>query len=151
VTWAILNLSVGITAFYAWRIEARLGAPKTVMLFTFILVAGYAGMSLTGNFTGLGILLLFYLARGVATPTLRNYINQITTSDIRATVLSVRNFIIRMLFAILGPFFGWMTDAWGLSTAMLLAGLIFALMSGISLWFFLHYRGHGMTRTEGIS
>jgi MFS family permease len=141
VAWALLNLSVGITAMYAWRIESRLGARRTVFLFSSLLVAAYAGMALTGNMAGLGVLLLFYLARGIATPTLRNYINLITASDIRATVLSVRNFIIRLLFAILGPFYGWLTDELGLAAALLSAGLIFGLMTGISLAFFLRYRG----------
>ncbi len=140
VAWAILNLSVGITAIYAWKIEERLGAKGTVILFTLALAGGYAGLALTSSLAGFLILLIFYLARGLATPTLRTYINRITTSDIRATVLSVRNFVIRLLFAILGPFYGWITDKWGLSTALLSAGAIFALLSGVSMYFFLKYR-----------
>jgi MFS family permease len=140
VAWAILNLSVGLTAIYAWRIEKRLGARVTVLLFTLLLLSGYLGLALLDSAAGLILLLLFYLARGLATPTLRNYINRITTSDIRATVLSVRNFVIRLLFAILGPFYGWITDKWGLSTALLSAGAIFAIMSGVSLYFFLKYK-----------
>lgn len=140
VAWAILNLSVGITAIYAWKIEARLGAPATVILFTLALLGGYFGLAFFNPAVGLCLLLLFYLARGLATPTLRTYINRITTSDIRATVLSVRNFVIRLLFAVLGPFYGWATDRWGLSTALLAAGSIFALLSGISMFFFLRYK-----------
>ncbi len=140
VAWALLNLSVGITAIYAWKIEKRLKPPATVTLFTIILVGGFFALALVNTLHGLIILLGFYLARGLATPTLRNYINSITTSDIRATVLSVRNFVIRLLFAILGPFYGWITDAWGLSAALMSAAAIFALLSGTSLFFFLKHR-----------
>ena len=140
VVWAVLNLLVGIASMFAWRVESNMGPRRTVILFTFFLLLGYFGMALTGMVWGFTFLLMFYLARGLATPTLRNYINIITSSDTRATVLSVRNFVIRGLFAILGPFYGLVTDRLGLSTALLLAGTIFGVMSGGSLFFFLKYR-----------
>lgn len=140
VVWAILNLSVGLTAMYAWKIEGKAGVPRTVMLFTGTLFAAWLLLAFTGSLAGLLLLLLFYLARGLATPTLRNYINIITPSETRATVLSVRNFIIRGLFALLGPLFGWLTDHYGLSTAMLLSGLILGSMAGGSLVFFLRFK-----------
>lgn len=140
VVWAFLNLSVGIAAMYAWRIESRLGAPGTVLLFTLPLMAGYFGLACTGSWIGLLILLVFYLARGLATPVLRNYVNVIASSDIRATVLSIRSFIIRGVFALLGPLFGLVTDRYSLSTALLMAGMIFTALSGITLFFFLKHR-----------
>ena len=140
IVWAVLNLAAGIAASFAWRVESRLGAPRTVMLFTFFLVVGYFGLALTGNYWGFLFLVSFYVARGIATPTLRNYINVITSSEIRATVLSVRSFIIRGVFALLGPLYGLITDRFGLTTALLLAGLVFGLLSGGSMFFFLKYR-----------
>ncbi len=139
VIWAVLNLSVGLAAMYAWRVESNMGPRRIVILFTFILVLGYFGLALAGIW-GFLFLLMFYVARGLATPVLRNYINILTTSDVRATVLSVRNFLIRALFAILGPFYGLVTDRFGLSSALLMAGVIFGGMSSISLFFFLRYR-----------
>jgi hypothetical protein len=140
VAWAVLNLSVGIAAMYAWKIEAKLGPPRTVMLFTFMLAAGYFGLASGNSAAGFLFLLGFYLARGLATPTLRNYINIITTSDVRATVLSVRNFVIRGLFALLGPLFGLLSDRHGLSAAVTTAGIIFTTLGGISMFFFLRFR-----------
>ena len=140
VVWAVLNLAVGLAAMYAWKVESNMGPRRTVMLFTFFLILGYFGLATSGIVAGFIFLLVFYLARGLATPTLRNYINIITTSDTRATVLSVRNFIIRGLFAVLGPFYGFVTDRFGLSAALLLAGSIFGVLSGVSLFFFLRYR-----------
>jgi MFS family permease len=140
VAWAVLNLSVGLVAFYAWRIESGLGPRRTVMLFTAVLLTGYVGLSFAGMAAGFSLLLGFYMARGLATPTLRYYINKITSSNTRATVLSVRNFIIRALFALLAPLYGLITDRYGLSTALLLAGGIFSVLSGISLFFFLRYK-----------
>lgn len=55
---------------------------------------------------GLAALLVFYIFRGFATPILKGYINQMTFSEMRATVLSIRNFIIRLMFAAIAPFIG---------------------------------------------
>ncbi len=140
VVWAVLNLSVGIAAMHAWRLESKMGPRRIVLLFTFLLILGYFGLALGGIVAGFMFLLMFYVARGLATPTLRNYINMITTSDVRATVLSVRNFIIRGLFALLGPLYGLVTDRHGLSSALLLAGSIFTLLSTISLYYFLKFK-----------
>lgn len=140
VAWAVLNLSVGLTAIIAWKVEARLGAPRIVGLFTVLLFLSYMGLALTDSLVGLIFLLIFYLARGLATVTLRNYINIITSSDIRATVLSVRNFIIRLIFVITGPLFGWITDHYGLRTAIFSAGTIFGLLGTISMVFFIRFK-----------
>jgi MFS family permease len=140
IAWALLNLTAGIAASVAWRTESKLGPPRTVILFTSFLILGYFGLAVTGNYTGFLFLFFFYFARGIATPTLRNYINIITTSDIRATILSVRNFIIRALFAVLGPFYGLITDKYDLTTALSTAGVIFGILSAITLSFFLKYR-----------
>ena len=137
VLWAVLNLSVGITAILAWRIEGALKPPRTVALFTILLCLSYFALALTHSYAGLVFLLVFYLARGLATVTLRNYINVITSSDIRATVLSVRNFIIRLLFVLTGPLFGWITDHHGLQAALVSAGFIFGSLGSLTMIFFI--------------
>ena len=53
--------------------------------------------------------------------------NQYTQSDIRATILSVRDFIIRIIFAVIGPFLGWITDNVNLKSAFILAGGIYLI------------------------
>lgn len=138
--WAILNLSVGLAAIKAWKFEEKFGPAKTVLIFTIILISGYFLLSFFSLKASLLILVVFYLARGIATPTLRNYINLVTTSDVRATVLSVRNLVIRFTFAVLGPLFGWITDLYGLSKAFFFAGLIFGILCLTSLYYFLKYR-----------
>jgi uncharacterized membrane protein (GlpM family) len=57
--------------------------------------------------------------------------NQNTRSDIRATILSVRDFIIRIIFAVIGPFLGWITDNINLKSAFLLAGGIYLVSAVI--------------------
>jgi len=137
ITWSLLNLSVGFTSMYAYKLESKIGSATLVASFSIVLCAVYLLMGFfTANFI-LIFLLLFYFARGLATPTLKNYINQVTGSDMRATVLSVRNFLIRLIFAALAPMYGWLTDKYTLSTALFFAGAIYSLITIVCLFYFL--------------
>lgn len=142
IAWAFLNTAVGIAAYLSWRVEERKGSARLVTAIVLVLTSSYIFISILPLVAGFFALVAFHVFRGLATPTLRNYINLLTATEVRATVLSVRNFIIRLLFAILGPLFGWITDAYSLDTAFLAAGVSFGLMSAISLFFFLKHESY---------
>jgi len=133
VFWTILNLTVGVSALFAHKIEAKLKQLKTMIGITILIPAGYIIVSRIDALWGIGILFLFYIVRGIATPVLKDYINQLCDSNIRATVLSVRNFVIRIFFAIIGPFVGWYTDHFSLQAALLVSGSIFFMLSVFTL------------------
>lgn len=136
ILWTLLNLSVGLTALFAYRIEHFFGVKTTVLAFTLFLALGFFGTAYFQTIFGLAFIFLFYLARGIATPVLKDYINRISSSDVRATILSVRNFVIRIVFAIWGPFYGWYTDRFTLQGAIAIAGIVFILLSSASLILF---------------
>jgi len=129
ILWTTLNLTVAIASYTAHRLEQKLGQKRSVLLIALLIPLGYLALSRFHHATGLIILYLFYLVRGYATPVLKDYINRITASHIRATVLSVRNFIIRLFFAGCGPLLGWVKDVYSLPQALLLAGIIFLTIS----------------------
>lgn len=124
IIWTALNVIVGIAAFYSDRIERKLGMNKMNMLILFTIVGGYLILAFNLTYLGLIILFFFYIVRGLATPILKGYINQLTFSEMRATVLSIRNFIIRLMFAAAAPFVGWLNDLCSLKTALLTTGII---------------------------
>jgi sugar phosphate permease len=99
---------------------------------------GYIILSFFNSVYGLFIILIFYFIRGLATPVLKDYINRITQSDIRATVLSVRSLIIRLTFAVAGPFFGWVTDQKDLQAGLLTAGIFFLIFAFITGFLFIY-------------
>jgi len=129
ILWTTLNLTVAITSYTAHRLEKRLGQRWSILLIALLIPLGYLALSRFNLPIGLFVLYLFYLVRGYATPVLKDYINRITASHIRATVLSVRNFIIRLLFALCGPLLGWVKDIYSLPQALALAGFIFLIIS----------------------
>ena len=138
--WALLNLSVGIFSYYAHKFEYRFGQVKTIIFITLMIPLLYITTSRIQALWGLSFLFLFYFVRGIATPVLKDYINRLTDSNIRATVLSVRSFLIRILFAGLGPFLGWYTDHFSLSEALLLSGITFFVLASLAAIFFLKTR-----------
>lgn len=137
VMWTLLNLSVGISSLLSYKIEKRLGKRISLSIIITGLTIGYFLSSWEVSLWGIGFLFFFYLIRGIAHPILKNYINQYTESDIRATILSVRNFIIRINFAIIGPALGYLTDNFSLNLALFITGagyLVCAIISMIPLW-----------------
>ena len=124
VVWTVLNLVVGIAALYSDALSARLGINKTYLLILLFITGGYVAVALNLSYAALGILFLFYIVRGFATPILKGYINQQTFSEMRATVLSIRNFIIRLIFAAIAPVLGWLNDDFSLAFALQMAAVI---------------------------
>ena len=127
IFWTALNLAVGVSSVFAHKVELFIGKRNSLLLIVVLVAAGYFLSGIAINYWGIAFLFLFYLIRGLATPILKNYINQYTESEVRATMLSVRNFIIRITFAVIGPLLGWITDNISLNYAFLLAGGIYLI------------------------
>ncbi|MDD2437680.1 MAG: MFS transporter [Massilibacteroides sp.] len=135
IIWTVLNLAVGISAFYSEKIENYFGETKMNMLILLFISGGYILLAFNlMSYSLLVILLLFYLVRGFATPILKGYINQLTLSEMRTTVLSIRNFIIRLLFAFISPIAGWISDYYSIKTALLFIAFCIVI-PGISIYF----------------
>lgn len=132
-----LNLAVAIPSFYAHKIEESIKT-RSLLIFILILICScYFAISYANSLWGLLILLVFYITRGVATPVLRDYMNRHIPSEMRATVMSIRSFIIRIVFASTAPFFGYVADIYSLQQAILLSGILFFVLGGITLLFLL--------------
>lgn len=127
IFWTALNLTVGFSSVFAHKIEIYFGSRKSVLLVNLLLAATYFFSGLIISYYDLIFLFIFYLTRGVATLIFKNYINPFTDSEVRASMLSVRSFIIRLTFAGFGPLLGWITDNLNLKTAFLLAGALYLL------------------------
>ncbi len=134
ILWTALNLSVGVSSAFAYRFEGHFNRRKEVFFIVLILALGYflAGIAILRE--GIIFLFVFYFVRGIATVVFKNYINRYTPSEIRATILSVRNLIIRVSFAVIGPLLGWMTDHISLKMAFILAGGIYFIAALAAVW-----------------
>lgn len=133
ILWTMLNLTAGIFSMYSYRIERLLGKRNTLLLIVIFISLGFILTSIEISLAGIAILFGFYMVRGIATPVLKDYINQYTDSKVRATILSVRNFEIRIIFAAVGPVLGYLTDKFSLHTALLIAGISYFIAAILSI------------------
>ncbi|MCW0484160.1 MFS transporter [Gaoshiqia sediminis] len=131
VMWTLLNLSVGVSSMFSYKAERLLGQRNSLLVIIIGLSLGYFLAAWEVSLAGIGMLFFFYTLRGIAHPILKDYINRYTQSDVRATILSLRNFVIRINFAIIGPLLGYFTDRFSLRVALLVAGLGY-LLSGLA-------------------
>jgi MFS family permease len=125
IFWTALNLTVGFSSVFAHRVEVFFGRITSLYVIIAVISCGYFLSGIVISWWGMAFLFMFYLIRGIATPIFKNYINQYAQSEIRATILSVRDFVIRIIFAVIGPVLGWITDNINLKSAFLLAGGIY--------------------------
>lgn len=134
IIWTLLNLTVGLAALYSDRIERYFGMNRMNIVILVMIVGGYVALAYNLTPVGLFILLVFYVFRGFATPILKGYINQMTFSEMRATVLSIRNFVIRLIFAAVTPFIGWLNDMYSLKVALLVSALVILIPGTLFLF-----------------
>lgn len=134
ILWTALNLTVGVASWFAHKVEDNVTALGLMWGVFVLIVGGYLGAAFAPAMVGIGFLFVVYIGRGIATPTFNNFINGHTSSDRRATVLSIRSFLFRLIFAVLAPFLGWMTDVYTIQEALLVASVIFGVVGLVCLW-----------------
>jgi MFS family permease len=122
-SWAILNLLVMFGSIMAIKISRKLHYRATLLLIAIPLSLGFILIGIKITFWTIIPLVIFYFVRGTAHPILKMYINKLTTSEKRATVLSLRSLIIRILFLIMGPILGIVTEKISLELGILLCGI----------------------------
>ncbi len=136
ILWASLNFSAGLTSYNAHRIEGERKDNKYLIYNSLIIIISFIALGLNISLYGLLFVFVIYLSRGFITPVLRNAININTKSEKRATVLSIRSFIIRISFAITAPLLGYIGDNYSLSNSFYLLSIlvgIFALLSAYKI------------------
>jgi MFS family permease len=109
IFWALLNFSSGISSYNSHYFSNKFNY-KSLIYFSVIMSLSFFLLGFSIISYGLFFIFIIYFLRGIVTPILRNEINKITSSNIRATVLSVRSFIIRVSFAILAPVLGFIAE-----------------------------------------
>jgi MFS family permease len=130
IVWSGLLLMTGFLANRADRIERYFGRKNALVILWLLPVLGY---TLAGTFMpvwGFVFLICFYVTRGVINPVILDYTNKLISSDIRATVLSVKGVPVRLIFMVLGPGVSWIGEVYSLQIALLVTGGTFFVFGG---------------------
>ncbi|MBK6663931.1 MAG: hypothetical protein IPG47_14665 [Thermoflexaceae bacterium] len=130
VLFSLLQVPTIAAGVVGALLAARLGGGRTTtmaMLAVPIAAAGaYGVLGTAPGLAGFPAILVLYLAATLLIPVASGYVNRRTSSERRATVLSMQGMVTSLTMAALAPGFGFATDQWGLPWA-------FALGAGVSL------------------
>ncbi len=130
IVWASLQFFAGFFSVKASRIERRLGRKRILLTLVFLSFATYLLLGLFQTLWVVPLLFIPYFVRGINGPVLKDYINRITSSSRRATVLSITRMLTLLMFSLLGPFLGWINDKYTMRSAFFAGGFIF-LLAGV--------------------
>ena len=132
VLWASLNITAGISSVNSYKFEQKYNTPNLLLILGLLMSLSFIIIYFTPNYFGLILIFAIYYLRGILTPLLKNQININTESNIRATVMSVRSFILRIGFAITAPILGYLADNISISHSFLLISLLVTILSILS-------------------
>ncbi len=138
--WAILNASVWFFALQAHKFESFFWRKKSLISLILLVFIWYILLSIFQSIWAILFMFLFYFARWIGRPIIKDYINKIISSKIRATVLSIQWLVWRLFFAIISPFIWWIMDIYTLQYAMIWAWIVFLTFSVICLIFMRRHR-----------
>ena len=134
ILWAGLNFSSGITSWNAYLFKKYMNNYKLLIFISLLIFILFFNIGFLISIYGLFFIFLIYLLRGIVTPTLREEININTSSNKRATVLSIRSFIIRISFAVFAPILGYIAEYYCLSYSFYFLAFLISIFSFLSLY-----------------
>ncbi len=133
LVFACFHLFGALFSKYADRIEKTLKENLTLLIMPLLVIISFLLMSRFLYLWSIGFILLQQISMATHEPILKSYLNRQTSSDIRATMLSVQHMAGNLAFAVTAPFLGSFVDKSGLENALLIFALVIIVFS-IVLW-----------------
>ena len=116
--WAIMNFCVGIGAQIEPKIERMMGLKRLIISIPIVIAVGLLCFGLFKAAAVYIALLIISLMRGFKVPLVMSILNHAVPSSIRATAVNSESLLMRILFAIITPWIGYLADSThGLSDA----------------------------------
>lgn len=137
IVFASFQLVAAAASKYSHKLEHILGGRYSLILLVVLLVISYLLMSNFVFLFSFSFVWLQQFVRGFVDPVMADYINKLTETHIRATVLSVKGMIEKILYSILLIFAGWFTNIFSLTQTLGLLGIL-VLLVGSAVLFILH-------------
>jgi MFS family permease len=135
--FASFQVVSGISSKYSHKIEEILGERKSLMMLPVLIGSSYLLMSNFIYLFSFTFVFLQQFARGFSSVVMNDYVNKLISSDVRATVLSVKNMVGKLIYALIIPFSGWIADVYSLLNALTILGVTVLVVGGVVL-FVLH-------------
>ena len=130
IIWASLNIIAGITSYYSYFFNSS----NILIVISLMMIMSLIALGFNISLYGFIFIVAIYIIRGIITPNLRNLININSSSERRATVLSLRSFVIRISFAVIAPILGYVTDVYDISYVFYSLALIVGITSLLAVY-----------------
>jgi MFS family permease len=130
IIWASLNIITGIISYYSYVFKNH----NLLTYISLLMFISFISLGLNITVYGFIFIVFIYIIRGIITPNLRNLININSTSERRATVLSLRSFMIRISFALIAPVLGYITDLYSISYVFYILAFLIGTTSLLAVY-----------------
>jgi len=123
IIWAVGNALVGVVSLRSAYIAKRFGELRIMGIMIVVASVSALALGLVPSIWMMPFFAVFYATRGVANPIFTKRINQMVDSSVRATVLSIRQLGVRLMFVAVAPSIGSIGDASGLPTSIVVVSI----------------------------
>lgn len=128
LTHAIAVVAGALAAKYVVMLEKRMDDRLILMSIAAIVVACFLLTGLPAMFWLVGTFVISRFAWGALSPLTSDIVNRMTESKVRATVLSLRSFVGRLIFCTAAPIIGFLADTYSIPFALFTTGTIGMLL-----------------------
>ncbi len=132
VIWALGNFGSAAGNYMSHRLNMMSETLQYTLIIGLVAV-GLLGMAIIPSIIGVLMIVVIRFAWGLLTPLSQEVVNRMVGSELRVTILSIKSLMQKMMFIILGPLYGWVSDVYSLSTALLLSVGVLLVISLVSL------------------
>lgn len=136
IVFASFQVVAAFSSKYAHKLEEKLGQKYSLAMLIFLVAGSYFLMSNFVFLFSFSFCFIQQFVRGFKNAVVTDYINQLSESSMRATILSAESFVGRLIYAVIIPLFGWIADVYTLGQALTVMGAT-TLISGIIILIFL--------------
>ncbi len=138
--FAAFQIIAAFSSKYSYKVEELLGKKLSLVMLIFLVSISYILMSNFVFLFSFSFAFLQQFVRGFRGVVVNDYINQLTNSNSRATILSSEALIGKSIYALIIPIIGWITDIYSLLEALLVLGITTLLIGIIMLLMIKKYK-----------
>ena len=135
VVLAFFHLFSALVSKYADRLERVLKERLMLFIMPALVVLSFVLLSRFLFLWSISFILIQQVTTAVHEPVLKSYLNRYTSSDVRATMLSVQNMAGNIAFALFASFLGSLVDRFHIENALLIFALVIIIFSGLLWWY----------------
>ena len=134
--FASFQIVAAFSSKYSHKIEEKLGEKYSLSMLIILVSISYFLMSNFIYLFSFSFCFIQQFIRWFKSTIITDYINKLTTSNMRATILSLESFISRLFYALIIPIIGYIADIYTLVQALSVLWIT-TLISWIIILFFL--------------